>query len=85
MKKEGGCEGGCEWYQSTGHIFLYISANFLLLKDPGPLNNKNTHFSGLTTRYAPRLNKDPSAAKNQGFGSVFIFYGSGSRALLTKN
>jgi hypothetical protein len=38
MKKEG---GGCEWYQSIGLYFLYISANFLLfLKDPGPLNNK---------------------------------------------
>jgi hypothetical protein len=37
MKKE----GGCEWYQSMGLIFLYISANFVLfLKEPGPLNHK---------------------------------------------
>ncbi len=37
MKKE----GGCEWYQSMGLIFLYISANFLLFfKGPRPqLNN----------------------------------------------
>jgi hypothetical protein len=27
MKKE----GGCEWYQSIGLIFLNISANFFLL------------------------------------------------------
>ncbi len=34
-------EGGCEWYQSIGLIFLNISANFLIfLKDPGPLKNK---------------------------------------------
>ena len=60
MKKE----GGCEWYQSIGLYFLYISANFLLfLKDPGPLNNKKTLFSGLTTQYAPRLNQGLSAAK----------------------
>jgi hypothetical protein len=46
MKKE----GGYEWYQSMDLIFLYISGNFLrFLKDPGPLNNKKTPFSGLTT------------------------------------
>jgi hypothetical protein len=34
-------EGGCEWYQSMGLLFLYIPANFFLfLKDPGPFNNK---------------------------------------------
>jgi hypothetical protein len=59
MKKE----GGCEWYQSMGLIFLYISANFFFFfKDPVPLNHKKTHFSGLTTQYAPRLNQGSSAA-----------------------
>ncbi len=34
MKKEG---GGCEWYQSMGHKFLYISEIFLLFfKGPRP-------------------------------------------------
>jgi hypothetical protein len=41
MKKE----GGCEWYQSMGPIFLYIPANLeevkayrlILLKPPPPL------------------------------------------------
>jgi hypothetical protein len=34
-------EGGCEWYQSIGLIFLNISASFLNFykKDPGPLKN----------------------------------------------
>jgi hypothetical protein len=61
MKKE----GGCEWYQSMGHIFLYISANFLLFfKGPWPFKSQQTNFSGLTTQYAPRLNRGTSAAKN---------------------
>ena len=59
MKKE----GGCEWYQSMGLIFLYISANFLLFfKGPRPFKSLKTNFSGLTTQYAPRLNRGPSAA-----------------------
>ncbi len=59
MKKE----GGCEWYQSTGLIFLYISANFLLFfQGPRPFKSQKTNFSGLTTQYAPRLNRGPSAA-----------------------
>ncbi len=61
MKKE----GGCEWYQSMGLIFLYISG----LKDPGPLNHKKRiFFSGLTTQYAPRLNRGTSAAKKHDSG-----------------
>ena len=61
MKKE----GGCEWYQSMGLIFLYISANFLLFfKGPRPFKSQKTHFSGLTTQNAPRLNRGFSAAKN---------------------
>ncbi len=59
MKKE----GGCEWYQSMGLIFLYISANFLLFfKGPRPFKSLKTNFSGLTTQYAPTLNRGPSAA-----------------------
>jgi hypothetical protein len=60
MKKE----GGCEWYQSMGHIFLYISANFLLFfKGHWPFKSEKTLISGLTTQYAPRLNRGLSAAK----------------------
>jgi hypothetical protein len=41
MKKE----GGCEWYQSMGHIFLYISANFLLFfKGPWPFKSQKNAF-----------------------------------------
>jgi hypothetical protein len=65
MKKE----GGCEWYQSMGLIFLYISANFLLFfKGPRPFKSQKTNFSGLTTQYAPRLNQGPSAAKKHNSG-----------------
>jgi hypothetical protein len=48
---------------------------YFFFKDPGPLNNKKTHFSGLTTQYAPRLNQGPSAAKNTiAGGSLFKSY-----------
>jgi hypothetical protein len=76
MKKE----GGCEWYQSMGHVFLYISANFLLFfKGPWPFKSQKTHFSGLTTQHAPRLNLGPSAAKKHDSGWViaWIFLDSG--------
>jgi hypothetical protein len=76
MKKE----GGCEWYQSMGHIFLYISATFLLFcKGPWPFKSQKTHFSGLTTQYVPRLNLVPSAAKKHDSGWViaWIFLDSG--------
>jgi hypothetical protein len=61
MKKE----GWCEWYQSIGLIFHYISANFLrFFKGPRPFKSQKTNISGLTTQNAPRLNRGPSAAKN---------------------
>jgi hypothetical protein len=60
MKKE----GGCEWSWSMGHIFLYITANFLLFfKGPWPFKSQKTNFSILTTQYAPSLNRGTSAAK----------------------
>jgi hypothetical protein len=66
MKKEG---GGCEWYQSMGLIFLYISANFLLFfKGPRFFKSQKPNFSGLTTQYAPRLNRGTSAAKKHDSG-----------------
>jgi len=77
MKKE----GECEWYQSMGHIFLYISANFLLsFKGPRPFKKQKTLFSGLTTQNAPRLNQGTSAAKKHDSGWVlaWIFLDSGS-------
>ena len=65
MKKE----GWCEWYQSMGLIFLYISANCLLFfKGPQPFKSQKMNFSGLTTQYAPRLNRGTSAAKKHGSG-----------------
>jgi hypothetical protein len=60
-----------------GHIFLYISANFLLFfKGSWP---QKMHFSGLTTQYAPRLNLGPSAAKkhHSGWVTAWIFLDSG--------
>jgi hypothetical protein len=83
MKKE----GGCEWYQSMGHIFLYISANFLLFfKGPWPFKSQKTHFSGLTTQYAPRLNLGPFAAKKHHSGWViaWIFLDSGRNLLRSR-
>jgi hypothetical protein len=57
-----------------GHIFLNISANFLLLfKEPWPFKSQKTHFSGLTTQYAPRLNLGPSAAKKHYSGWVIAW------------
>jgi hypothetical protein len=65
MKKE----GVCEWYQSMGHIFLYISANVLLFfKGPRPFKSHKTNIRGLTTQYAPRLNRGTSAAKKHNSG-----------------
>jgi hypothetical protein len=61
MKKE----GWCEWYQSIGLVFHYISANFLLFfKGPRPFKYQKTLFSSLTTQFAPRLNQGISAAKS---------------------
>ena len=77
MKKE----GGCEWYQSMGLIFLYISANFLLFfKGPRPFKSHKTNISCLTTQYAPRLNRGTSAAKKHDSGQdiAWIFLDSGS-------
>ncbi len=39
-------EGGCEWYQSIGHKFLYISADSKkILKGHGPLKNKKRFWA----------------------------------------
>ena len=43
-------EGGCEWYQWIGLIFLYISADFkFFFKGPRPFKKEKTYLSGLTT------------------------------------
>jgi hypothetical protein len=58
-------EGGCEWYQSIGLNFLYISANSKkFLKGPGPLKNKKTFLSGLTTLHGALLDHVASGVKN---------------------
>jgi hypothetical protein len=59
---------------------------YFFLKDPCPLNNKKTHFSGLTTQYDPRLNQGISAAKkhNSGWVLAWIFLDSGSNLILSR-
>jgi hypothetical protein len=43
-------EGGCEWYQSIGLIFLNISASFLnFFKGPRPFKKYKTIMCGITT------------------------------------
>ena len=43
-------EGGCEWYQSIGLIFLNISAGFFnFFKGPWPFKKHKTIMSGITT------------------------------------
>jgi hypothetical protein len=40
-------EGGCEWYQSIGLIFLNISADLKnFFKGPGPFKKQKTYLSG---------------------------------------
>ncbi len=40
-------EGGYEWYQSIGIIFLYISADFKnFFKGPRPFKKRKTYLSG---------------------------------------
>ncbi len=59
--KKGGLSGINRWafnLSTFPHIFYCF------------LNNKKTHFSGLTTQYAPRLNQGPSAAKKHDSGWV---------------
>jgi hypothetical protein len=42
-------EGGCEWYQSIGLKFLYISADSKkIFKGPRPFKKQKTNLSGLT-------------------------------------
>jgi hypothetical protein len=59
-------EGGCEWYQSIGLIFFYISAylkkNF---KGPRPFKKQKTYLSGLTTPHGALLNQGASGVKNR--------------------
>ena len=51
-------EGGCEWYQSIGLIFLNISASFLtFFKGPRPFKNQKTIMSGKTTPQGASLNQ----------------------------
>jgi hypothetical protein len=62
MKKEGGVSGINRWALSSS---TFPQIFYCFLKDLCPLNNKKTHFSGLTTQYTPRLNQGPSAAKKK--------------------
>ena len=61
-------EGGCEWYQSIGLIFLNISANFLNFfkgPRPRPFNKQKTIMSGKTTPQGALLNQGASGVKNR--------------------
>jgi hypothetical protein len=58
-------EGGCEWYQSMGLKFLYISAdskNFF--KGPGPFKKQKTNLSGLTTLHGALLDHGASGVES---------------------
>ncbi len=58
-------EGGCEWYQSIGLIFLYISADFKkMFKGPWPFKKQKTYFSGLTTLQGALLYHVASGVEN---------------------
>ncbi len=52
----------------------------LFFKGPRPFKSQKTSFSGLTTQYAPRLNRGTSAAKKHDSGQdiAWIFLNSGS-------
>ena len=59
-------EGGCEWYQSMGLKFLYISAdskkNF---KGPRPFKKQKTNIGGITTSQGASLNQGACGVKNK--------------------
>ncbi len=58
-------EGGCEWYQSIGLIFLNISANFLnFFKGPQHFKNQKTIMIGKTTPQGASLNQGACGVKN---------------------
>ena len=58
-------EGGCEWYQSIGLIFLYISADFKKnFKGPRPFKKQKTYLSGLTTLQGALLDHVASGVEN---------------------
>ena len=58
-------EGGCEWYQSIGLIFLSISADFKkLFKGPRPFNKQKTTMSGKTTSQGASLHQGACGVNN---------------------
>ncbi len=79
-------DGGCQWYQSIGLIFLYISANEKNLKDPGSSNNKK-RFSADKQLYATWLNQNTYAAKKHDIGWFYgwIFLDTGSNLFPIEN
>jgi hypothetical protein len=52
-------EGGYEWYQSIGLIFIYISAD-----GPRPFKKQKTIMSGKTTPQGASLNQGACGVKN---------------------
>jgi hypothetical protein len=58
-------EGGCEWYQSIGLKFLYISADSKkFFKGPRPFKKQKTNLSGLTTLHGALLDHVASGVEN---------------------
>jgi hypothetical protein len=58
-------EEGCEWYQSIGLIFLYISADFKKkFKGRRPFKKQKTYLSGLTTPQGALLDHVASGVEN---------------------
>ena len=57
-------EGGCEWYQSIGLNFLYISADSKkFFKGPRPFKKQKTILSGLTTLHGAFLDHGASGVE----------------------
>jgi hypothetical protein len=69
-------EGGREWYQSIGLIFVYISANFLLFfKEPDPLNSQKCSWVAKQLCMYHDWIKWPTLQKNTiAGGSLFGFF-----------
>jgi hypothetical protein len=58
-------EGGCEWYQSIGLKFLYISADSKkIFKGPRPFKKQKTNLRGLTTFHVALLDHGASGVEN---------------------
>jgi len=58
-------EGGCEWYQSIGFIFLNISTDLKKIFKGRPFKKQKTIMSGKTTYQGALLNQGACGVKNR--------------------